>query len=200
MTATRSKKRRSKEPERIGLGPAMAGVGLVAVGLAFLRGLNPMYVGAFGPLMAVLLWIFFEGVVRRRPLEGFHYATAIVAVPASGMIARWIALGRFRPLGVLAGTAPRWFVELGEFLIGAAISLLLGAAAGWMVRRLEQARGRDLAPMFRGAVVGTFLAVPVMLALSEPTFVDPSTSERVKQFGVLAAGFIVGGLAGAARG
>lgn len=200
MPATKSRKRRSKEPEGIGLGPAMAGVGLIAVGLAFLRGLNPMYVGAFGPLLAVLLWIFFEGVVRGRRLEGFHYTTMLVTAPVSGMIARWVALGGIRPRGALPGWTPPWAVELGEFLIGGAISLLLGLAAGWLVRRLEQARGWDLAPMFRGALVGSFLAVPVMLAFSEPSFVDPSTSERLKQLGVLAVGFVVGGFAGAARG
>ncbi|WP_165074622.1 hypothetical protein [Paludisphaera rhizosphaerae] len=195
-----SRKRPSKEPERMGIGAAMAGVGLVAFGLAFLRGRNPGYVGAFGPLLAVMLWIFFEGVIRRRRMEGFHYATAIVTVPVSGMIARWIALGRFRPLGPLAGLASPWFVGLGEFLIGGAISLLLGVSAGWVVRRLEQARGWDLAPMFRGAVVGSFLAVPIMLALWGPTWNDTSTVERSWQIGALAAGFVAGGFTGAARG
>lgn len=191
----------------MGIGPAMAGVGLVAAGLALTRGLEPMIVGAYGPLLAVLFWIFFEGVIRRRRLEGFHYATAIVAVPVSGFIARQVAMGRFRPLAPLDG-AWRWVAGAttpagrpwGEFLIGGVLSLLLGLLAGWMVRRLERARGWDLAPFFRGAVVGSFLAVPILLVAFDTTVGEPSPGERLARLGVLAAGFVVGGLAGAAKG
>ena len=51
-----------------------------------------------------------------------------------------------------------------EHLIGAALSLMLGLAAGVAVRRLEEAKGWDLAPFFRGAIVGSFVAVPIVFA------------------------------------
>ncbi len=80
----------------------MAAVALAAVGLALTRGMNPMHLGAFGPLVAILLWLFYTGVIERRRLEGFHYATAVVTVLASGFLARQIALVNFSPLGQFA--------------------------------------------------------------------------------------------------
>ncbi len=95
-----SRKRRGKG--RGGLGRVMAIVALAAVGLALTRGMNPMHLGAFGPLVVILLWLFYTGVIKRWRLEGFHYATAVVAVLASGFLAQQIALGNFRPLGQFA--------------------------------------------------------------------------------------------------
>ncbi len=149
-----SRKRRGKG--RGGLGRVMAIVALAAVGLAMTRGMMPMYLGAFGPLVAILLWLFYTGVIERHRLEGFHYATAVVTVLASGFLARQIALDYFRPLGPLV--AGSHWAALVEHLIGAALSLMLGLAAGIAVRRLEQAKGWNLAPFFRGAIVGSFVA------------------------------------------
>jgi hypothetical protein len=81
-----SRKRRGKG--RGGLGRVMAAVALAAIGLAMTRGMIPMHLGAFGPLVAILLWLFYTGVIDRRRLEGFHYATAVVTVLASGFLAR----------------------------------------------------------------------------------------------------------------
>jgi hypothetical protein len=171
----------------------MAAVALAAVGLALTRQMNPMHLGAFGPLVAILLWLFYTGVIESRRLDGFHYATAVVAIPASGFLARQIALGNFRPLGQFAAGShgSAWV----EHLIGAALSLMLGLAAGIAVRRIEQARGWDVAPFFRGAVVGSFIAVPIgVAALDQEWFTNPSFGGRFTALGVIAAGFIIGGV------
>ena len=171
----------------------MAGVALAAVGLALTRGMNPMHLGAFGPLVAILLWLFYTGVIERRRLEGFHYATAIVTVLASGFLARQIALENFRPLGQFA--AGSHGAAIVEHLIGAALSLMLGLAAGVAVRRVEAARGWDFAPFFRGAVVGAFLAVPIVLsALDQESLTNPNSGDRLTALGVIAAGFAIGGI------
>ncbi len=186
-----SRKRRGKG--RGGLGRVMAAVALAAVGLAMTRGMMPMYLGAFGPLVAILLWLFYTGVIERRRLEGFHYATAVVTVLASGFLARQIALDNFQPLaGIAAGS--HWGA-LVEHLIGAALSLMLGLAAGVAVRRLEEARGWDLAPFFRGAIVGSFVAVPIVLAaLDQESLANPNSGDRFTALGVIAAGFAIGGI------
>ena len=186
-----SRKRRGKG--RGGLGRVMAIVALAAVGLAMTRGMMPMYLGAFGPLVAILLWLFYTGVIERRRLEGFHYATAVVTVLASGFLARQIALDNFRPLGpIVAGS--HW-AALVEHLIGAALSLMLGLAAGITVRRLEQAKGWDLAPFFRGAIVGSFVALPIVLAaLDQDSLTNPNSSDRLTALGLIAAGFTIGGI------
>lgn len=171
----------------------MAAVALAAVGLALTRGMNPMHLGAFGPLVAILLWLFYTGVVEGRRLEGFHYATAVVTVLASGFLARQIALGKFRPLGWLAGGSHG--AALVDHLIGAALSLALGVGVGMSVRRLEQSRGWDLAPFFRGAIVGSFLAVPIVLAvLNQDSLTNPNSGDRFTALGVIAAGFAIGGV------
>jgi hypothetical protein len=191
-----SRKRRGKG--RIGVGRVMAVVALAAVGLTLLRGMNPMHLGAFGPLVAILLWLFYTGVIERQRLEGFHYATAVVAIPTSGFLARVIALGTFRPLGQFA--AGSHWADVVAHLIGAALSLMLGLAAGALVRRLEQARGWDLAPFFRGAVVGSFVAVPILLAtLNQESLTNPNFGERLVALGILAAGFTIGGTVEAIR-
>ncbi len=171
----------------------MAVVALAAVGLALTRGMNPMHLGAFAPLVAILLWLFYTGVIERRRLEGFHYATAVVTVLASGFLARQIALDNFRPLGPL--TAGSHGAAVVEHLIGSALSLMLGLAAGIAVRRLEQARGWDLAPFFRGAVVGSFVAVPIVLAvLDQDSLTNPNSGDRLTALGLIAAGFAIGGI------
>jgi hypothetical protein len=191
-----SRKRRGKG--RVGLGQVMGVVALAAVGLALLRGMNPMHLGAFGPLVAILLWLFYTGVIERRRLEGFHYATAVVAIPASGFLARVIALGSFRPLGRFA-SGSHW-ADVVVHLIGAALSLMLGLAAGLAVRRLEQAWRWDLAPFFRGAVVGSFVALPILAAiLNQESLTNPNFGERLTAFGILAAGFVIGGVVEAIR-
>ncbi len=171
----------------------MAAVALAAVGLALTRGMNLMHLGAFGPLVAILLWLFYTGVIERRRLGGFHYATAVVTVLASGFLARQIALENFRPLGRFA--AGSHGAAMVEHLIGAALSLSLGLAAGVAVRRLEEARGWDLAPFFRGAVVGSFLAVPIVLAfLDQESLANPNSGARLIALGIIAAGFAIGGI------
>jgi hypothetical protein len=131
-------------------------------------------------------------------LEGFHYATAIVAVPASGFLGRQIALGNLRPLGRFASGSHAGAVA--EHLIGAALSLALGLAAGVAVRRLEEARGWDLAPFFRGAVVGSFVAVPILLvAFDQDPLTNPNSGARLAALGVLGAGFVLGGVVEALR-
>jgi hypothetical protein len=176
----------------------MAAVALAAVGLALLRRMNPMHLGAFGPLVAILLWLFYTGVIERRRLEGFHYVTAVVTVLASGLLARQIALENFRPLGQFA--AGSHAAAMVEHLIGAALSLMLGFAAGIAVRRLEQARGWDLAPFFRGAVVGSFVALPIVVAaLDQESLTDPNSGDRLAALGVIAAGFAIGGIVEALR-
>ena len=127
-----SRKRRGKG--RGGLGRVMAAVALAAVGLAMTRGMNLMHLGAFGPLVAILLWLFYTGVIERRRLGGFHYATAVVTVLASGFLARQIALENFRPLGRFA--AGSHGAAMVEHLIGAALSLCWGSrpasrSGGW---------------------------------------------------------------------
>jgi hypothetical protein len=190
--------RKRPKKGRIGLGRVMAVVALAAVGLALLRGMNPMHLGAFGPLIAILLWLFYTGVIERRRLEGFHYATAVVAIPASGFLARQIALGSFRPLGPFAAGSHGAAVV--EPLIGAVLSLMLGLAAGLAVRRLEAARGWDLAPFFRGAVVGSFLAVPILLAaLDQESLTNPNSGDRLTALGIVGAGFAIGGVVEALR-
>jgi hypothetical protein len=186
-----SRKHRGKG--RRGLGRVMAVVALAAVGLALTRGMLPMHLGAFGPLVAILLWLFYTGVIERRRLEGFHYATAVVTVLASGFLARQIALDNFRPLGRIA--AGSHAAALVEHLIGAALSLMLGLAAGIAVRRLEQAKGWDLAPFFRGAVVGSFIALPIVLAALDPdSLTNPNSGDRLTAIGIIAAGFAIGGI------
>jgi hypothetical protein len=186
-----SRKRRGKG--RGGLGRVMAVVALAAVGLALTRGMLPMYLGAFGPLVAILLWLFYTGVIERRRLEGFHYATAVVTVLASGFLARQIALEDFRLLGQFAARS-HW-VALVAHLIGAALSLMLGIAAGVAVRRLEEARSWDLAPFFRGAVVGSFVAVPIVLSiLHQESLTNPNFGDRLIALGIIAAGFAIGGI------
>jgi hypothetical protein len=171
----------------------MATVALAAVGLALTRGMMPMHLGAFGPLVAILLWLFYTGVIERRRLEGFHYATAVVTVLASGFLARQIALDSFRPLGRIA--AGSHWGALVEHLIGAALSLMLGLAAGIAIRRLEEARGWDLAPFFRGAVVGSFVALPIVFtALDQDSLANPNSGDRLTAVGVIAAGFAIGGI------
>ncbi len=152
-----------------------------------------MHLGAFGPLVAILLWLFYTGVIERRRLEGFHYATAVVTVLASGFLARQIALVSFSPLGQFAAHShgAAMFVHL----IGAALSLMLGLAAGDAVRRLEAARGWDLAPFFRGAVVGSFVAIPIVLAvLDQESLTNPNSVDRLTALGVIAAGFAIGAI------
>jgi hypothetical protein len=186
-----SRKRRGKG--RRGLGRVMVAVALAAVGLAMTRGMMPMHLGAFGPLVAILLWLFYTGVIERRRLAGFHYTTAVVTVLASGFLARQIALDNFRPLGLIV--ADSHGAALVEHLIGAALSLILGLAAGVAVRRLEEARGWDLAPFFRGAIVGAFVAVPIVLAaLDQESLTNPNSGDRLTAFGVIAAGFAIGGI------
>ncbi|MHB1558456.1 MAG: hypothetical protein ACYC61_13435 [Isosphaeraceae bacterium] len=186
-----SRKRRTQG--RRGIGRVMAAVALAAVGLAMTRGMNPMHLGAFGPLVAILLWLFYTGVVEGRRLEGFHYATAVVTVLASGFLARQIALDAFRPLGWLASGSHG--VALVGHLIGAAMSLGLGLAAGMAVRKLEQARGWDLAPFFRGAIVGSFLAVPIVFTfLNQDSMTNPNSGDRWTALGIIAAGFAFGGI------
>jgi hypothetical protein len=176
----------------LSLGRVMAAVALVAVGLALTRGMDPMYLGAFGPLVAILLWLFYTGVIERRRLEGFHYATAVVAIPASGFLARQIALGSFRPLGPFTGSHVIVFVP---YLIGAALSLTLGFLAGVAVRRLEEAKGWDLAPFFRGAVIGAFVALPIMLTfIDQASLTDPNSRDRFTALGLIGAGFVIGGM------
>jgi hypothetical protein len=185
------RKRRGKG--RRGLGRVMAAVALAAVGLALTRGMNPMHLGAFGPLVAILLWLFYTGVIEKRRLEGFHYATAVVTVLASGFLARQIALENFRPIGRF--TAGSHGAAMVEHLIGAALSLMLGLAAGVAVRRLEEARGWDLAPFFRGAVVGSFVAVPIVLAaLDQESLTNPNSGDRLVALSIIAAGFAIGGI------
>ena len=118
MGKSTSRKRRGKG--RGGLGRVMAVVALAAIGLAPTRGMNPMHLGAFGPLVAILLWLFYTGVIERRRLEGFQFATAVVTVLASGLLARQIALENFRPLGPFAAASHGAAVV--EHLIGAALS------------------------------------------------------------------------------
>ena len=180
-----------------GLGRVMAVVALAALGLAPTRGMDPMHLGAFGPLLAILLWLFYTGVIERRRLEGFHYATAVVAIPASGFLARLIALGNFRPLG----RSPRARIGRGRRASDRCrLSLMLGLAAGVAVRRLEQARGWDLAPFFRGAVVGSFVALPILLAtLDQDSLTNPNSGDRLTALGILAAGFAIGGIVEAIR-
>ena len=186
-----SRKRRKKG--RGGLSRVMVAVALAAVGLAMTRGMDPMHLGAFGPLVAVLLWLFYTGVIERRRLEGFHYATAVVTVVATGFLARQIALDNFRPLGPIVANSQG--AALVEHLIGAALSLALGLAAGIAVRRLEEARGWDLAPFFRGAVVGSFVAVPIVLAaLDQESLANPNSGARLTALGLIAAGFTIGGI------
>ncbi len=185
--------RKRREKGRRGIGRVMAAVALAAIGLALTRRMNPMDLGAFGPLVAILLWLFYTGLVERRRLEGFHYATAVVTVLASGFLARQIALDNFRPLGPIAKGSQ--VAALVEHLIGAALSLGLGLAAGIAVRRLEQARGWDLAPFFRGAIVGSFLAVPIVLViLDQDSLTNPNSGDRWTALGVIAAGFAFGGV------
>jgi hypothetical protein len=187
----RSRKRREKGPG--GLGRVMAAVALAAVGMALTRGLNPMHLGAFGPLVAILLWLFYTGIIAQRRLEGFHYATAVVAVPASGFLARQIALGSFRPLRHFVAYSPG--AALIEHLIGAALSLMLGLAAGVAIRRLEGTWGWNLAPFFRGAVVGSFVAIPLLLvALDRDSLTNLDTGDLLTALGVLGAGFAIGGV------
>ena len=152
-----------------------------------------MHLGAFGPLVAILLWLFYTGVIERRRLEGFHYATAVVTVLASGFLARQIALENFRPLGPF--TAGSHWAAMVEHLIGAALSLILGLAAAVAVRRLEEARGWDLAPFFRGAIVGSFVAVLIVLAvLDQGSLSNSNSGDRLTALGVIAAGFAIGGI------
>ena len=151
-----------------------------------------MHLGAFGPLVAILLWLFYTGVIERRRLEGFHYATAIVTVLASGFLARQIALENFRPLGQFA--AGSHGAAIVEHLIGAGESD--AGARGWRCGpRVEAARGWDFAPFFRGAVVGAFLAVPIVLsALDQESLTNPNSGDRLTALGVIAAGFAIGGI------
>jgi hypothetical protein len=187
-----SRKRRGKA--RGGLGRVIAVVALAAVGLALTRGMHPMHLGAFGPLVAILLWLFYTGVIERRWLEGFHYATAVVTVLAAGFLARQVALDNFRPLGQFAAGSRG--AALIEHLIGAALSLMLGLGAGIAVRRLEEARGWNLAPFFRGAVVGSFVSLPVVLAaLDQESLTNPNSGDRLTALAVIAAGFAIGGIA-----
>jgi hypothetical protein len=72
---------------------------------------------------------------------------------------------------------------------------MLGLATGVLIRRLEQARGWDLAPFFRGAVVGSFIAVPIVLAaLDQEPLANPNSGARLTALGVIAAGFAIGGI------
>ncbi|MDG3004861.1 hypothetical protein [Paludisphaera mucosa] len=130
MADSRKTKGGAGPPEGSGLGRAMWAIAVVAVGLALARGMEPMVLGAYGPLLALMLWLLYEAVIRRRRLEGFHYATAIVTAPAAGFLARQVAMGRFRPLGPAVrfgrwaagdlGRHPRfsWIVEAAEFGAG----------------------------------------------------------------------------------
>jgi hypothetical protein len=87
-----------------------------------------------------------------------------------------------------------------EPLIGAAMSLILGLAAGVAVGRLEAAWGWDLAPFFWGAVVGSFVAVPILLAvLDQEALTTPNSGDRLTALGVLGAGFAIGGVVEALR-
>ncbi|WP_165219616.1 hypothetical protein [Aquisphaera insulae] len=190
--------RKRRREQRGGLGRVMVIVALAAVGLATTRGLGPMYLGAFGPLVGILLWFLYTGMIEGRRLEGFHYATAVVTVPASGFLARQIALGDFRPLGPVAFRSQA--TTLVAHLIGAALSLMLGLAAGLAVRRLEQARGWDLATFFRGALVGSFLAIPILLVVfNQESLVNLDTRDRLTALAVLGAGFAIGGIVEALR-
>ena len=113
MSGSARTRRKAGPPERSGLGRAMGAIALVAAGLALLRGVEPMILGAYGPLLAMMLWLLDEGVVRRRRLGGFHYATAVVTVPASGFLANQVAMERFRPLGPLVRAWPWTTGDLG---------------------------------------------------------------------------------------
>jgi hypothetical protein len=107
--------------------------------------------------------------------------------------ARQIALETFRPLGRIA--AGSHAAALVEHLIFAALSLMLRLAAGIAVRRLEKAKGWDLAPFFRGAVVGSFVALPIVLAaLDQEWLTNPNSGERLTTIGLIAAGFAIGGI------
>jgi hypothetical protein len=160
--------------------------------------MNPMHLGAFGPLVAILLWLFYTGVIERRRLGGFHYVTAVVAIPASGFLARQIALGSFRPLGQFA--AGSHGAAMIEHLIGDALSLMLGLEAGVVVRRLEETQGWDFAPFFRGAVVGSFVALPIVLAtLEQESLTNPKSGDRLTALGIIGAGFAIGGVVEALR-
>jgi uncharacterized membrane protein YidH (DUF202 family) len=128
---------------------------------------------------------------ERNHLPGPESRESVVAVLASGFLARQIALDNFRPLGPF--TAGSHGAAIVEHLIGSALSLMLGLAAGIAVRRLEQARGWDLAPFFRGAVVGSFVAVPIVLAvLDQNSLTNPNSGHRLTALGLIAAGFAIG--------
>ncbi|MDG3004860.1 hypothetical protein [Paludisphaera mucosa] len=79
--------------------------------------------------------------------------------------------------------------------------MLLGLATGSSVRRLERARGWDLVPFFRGAVVGAFLSIPLLILLFDMDLPPgrPTYHDRLARLAVLAAGFLAGGFVGAAR-
>jgi hypothetical protein len=103
---------------------------------------------------------------------------------ARGFLARQIALENFRTLGQFA-VSSHWAALVAR-LIGAALSLMLGLAAGVAVRRLEQARGWDFAPFFRGAIVGSFVALPVLVMfLDQDSLTDPNCGDRLTVLGVL---------------
>jgi hypothetical protein len=71
---------------------------------------------------------------------------------------------------------------------------MLGLSAGVAVRRLEQARSLDLAPFFRGAVVGSFIAVPILFSiLEQDSLSNPNSGGRLSALAILGAGFLIGG-------
>jgi hypothetical protein len=160
--------------KRVSIRQVMMVIALAAVNLAVTRaalGVDTypqVLVALLGSIDSLIIW----KLILNRSLRAFHDMFLIVFVVSFVVMAHFVAMERFRPLGVLA----RWYQhvtgekttrislgllrsgERGELWMACLLSFALGCAIGLVAAWLEERRGWDIAAFLRGALIGLAIA------------------------------------------
>jgi hypothetical protein len=159
--------------KRVSIRQVMMVIALAAVNLAATRA--ALGVGIYPQVLVVLLgsidFLVIWKLILNRSLRAFHYTFLIVFVVSFFVMAHFVAMERFRPLGVVA----RWYQHVtgekttislgllrsgegGELWMACLLSFALGCAIGLFAAWLEERRGWDIAAFLRGALIGLAIA------------------------------------------
>jgi hypothetical protein len=157
--------------KRVSIRQVMMVIALAAVNLAVTRA--ALEVDIYPQVLVVLLgsidFLVIWKLILNGSLRAFRYTFLIVSVVSFFVMAHFVAIERFHPLGVLV----RWyqhvtgektirislgFVRSGEIWMACFLSFTLGCAIGLVASWLEERRGRDIAAFLRGAVIGLAIA------------------------------------------
>jgi hypothetical protein len=162
-------------------------------------------------LMGSIDFLIVWKLILRRSLRAFHYTFLIVFVIGFVVMANYVAMERFHPLGVLvrwyqhlAGdqteSIARGFLRIGEFWMVCALSFALACAIGLVAAWLEKRRGWDIAAFIRGALVG--FGIANLLAMIDGAvwgWVVVSPVRWIGRLVLIGVCLIVGGLMGLSR-